>query len=239
MVVTTRDRGLRWVVPVALCVASLPLLAGCGDGGAATPGASTRTPTTDFETGATEGWTETAGATVVPDAAHDGGFGLDVTADRSDAYARWVAPEDLPHWSFRAWVRVVAWTPGESVDLFTVRNRELTDNFDLFVGAGDRAFQWDLFREDSARAPGTVEPGRWYLVEARGSFARTTSTAAVRIDGVTRPSIASPGHARSAVRELVLGSMGTKKTNRVQFDDVAVEVGDEPVAFLGAPGSAP
>ncbi len=134
-------------------------------------------------------------------------------------------------------MRVVAWTPGESVDLFTVRNREITSNFDLFVGAGDRAFQWDLFRENSDRAPGAVEPGRWYLVEARGSFATTTSTADVHIDGVPEPSIASPGQTPSAVRELVLGSIGTKKTNRVQFDGVRVAVGDAPLPFLGAPGS--
>ena len=118
-----------------------------------------------------------------------------------------------------------------------MRNREITNNFDLFVGAGDRALQWDLFRESSARATGTVEPGRWYLVEARGSFADTTSTAEVRIDRVPQPSIASPGQPRSAVREVVLGSLGTEKTNRAQFDDVRVEVGAAPLAFLGPAGT--
>jgi hypothetical protein len=243
--VTRRERGLRCVLAVALCVAvAVPILSGCGSDGGADASTTPSTParprslSTGFETGAAEGWTETAGATVTPGAAHAGGFGLDVTADRSDAFARWVAPVDLPFWALRAWVRVVSWTPGESVDLFTVRNREITNNFDLFVGAGDRAFQWDLFREDAGRAAGAVEPGRWYLVEARGSFAGTTSTAEVRIDGVPQPSIASPGQARSVVRELVLGSIGTKKTNRVQFDDVRVEVGDAPVAFLGAAGSS-
>jgi hypothetical protein len=238
-----RERRLRWVSAIALCVAALPLVAACGDDGGASPSPSTAprpaTLTTDFETGTTEGWTETAAATVTPDAAHAGGFGLDVTAADSDAYARWVAPDDLPYWSFRAWVRIAAWTPDQSVDLFTVRNREVINNFDLFVGTGDRAFQWDLFRENSARAPGRVELGRWYLVEARGSFARTTSTADVRIDGVPQPSIASPGQPRSAVRELLVGSIGTKKTNRVQFDDVAIRVGDVPVPFLGAPRAAP
>jgi hypothetical protein len=242
--VTRRERRPRWVLLIALCVATgVPLLAGCGSDGGADASTAPSSPvrprslTTGFETGAAEGWTETAGATVTADAAHTGGFGLDVTANRSDAYARWVAPEDLPYWSLRAWVRVVASAPGESVDLFTVRNREITNNFDLFVGAGDRAFQWDLYRENAARAAGMVEPDRWYLVEARGSFAGTTSTADVRIDGVPQPSIASPGQPRSAVRELVLGSIGTKKTNRVQFDDVAVQVGDEPLAFLGPAGT--
>jgi hypothetical protein len=241
---TRRERRLRCVLSLALCVVVAgPVLGGCGGGDGAdasttpSPVARPRTLTADFESGTADGWTETARATVTAEAAHAGRFGLDVAADRSDAYARWLAPGDLPAWSFRAWVRVVASTPGESVDVLTVRNREITNNFDLFVGAGDRAFQWDLFRENSARATGVVEPGRWYLVEARGSFADTTSSAEVRIDGVPQASIASPGQPRSAVRELVLGSIGTNKTNRVQFDDVRVEVGDTPVPFLGATGA--
>jgi hypothetical protein len=240
MVTRREERRLRCVSVVALCVTIGALLAGCGDGGAdATTSPSTRPAprilTADFESGRPDGWTETSGATVTADAAHAGAFGLEVSARRSDAYARWAAPGNLPNWAFRAWVRVAAWTPGESVDLFTVRNREIVNNFDLFVGAGDRAFQWDLFRGNAARAAGTVEPGRWYLVEARGSFAGPTSTAEVRIDGVPQPSIASPGQPRSAVRELVLGSIGTEKTNRVQFDDVQVEVGEAPIPFLAPP----
>jgi hypothetical protein len=236
--VTRRARRLRWVSVVALCVAATPLLAACGDGGAdASPSTrpAARGLEADFESGAPDGWTEISGATVTADAAHEGRAGLEISARGSEAYARWAAPGDLPYWAFRAWVRVAAWTPGESVDLFTVRNREITNNFDLFVGAGDRAFQWDLFRENAGRAPGPVELGRWYLVEARGSFAGTTSTAEVRIDGVPQPPIASPDQPRSAVRDLVLGSIGTTKTNRVQVDDVQVEVDDAPVPFLGAP----
>jgi hypothetical protein len=200
--------------------------------------AAPRSLTADFESGETGDWTETARATVTAAAAHAGRGGLDVAAHGSDAYARWVAPPHLPYWSFRSWVRVVSSTPGESVDLFTVRNREMTNNFDLFVGAGDRAFQWDLFRENAARAAGAAEPGRWYLVEARGSFAGTTSTAEVRIDGLPQPAISSPGQPRSAVREFLVGSIGTEKTNRVQFDDVRIDVGDAPIAFLGPAGSS-
>lgn len=225
---------------VALGVAALGLLAGCGgdDGaGAGTPPttAAPRSLTADFESGV-DGWAATKGVTITAAAAHDGARGLEVAATGSDAYARWRAPADQPNWSFRAWIRVAAWTPGESVDLFSVRNREITNNFDFFVGAGDRAFQWDLYRENAARAAGPVELGRWYLVEARGSFATTTSTAEVRIDGVPQPSIASPGQPPSAVRDVVLGSIGTTKSNRVQFDDVRLAVDDAPLPFLGAPG---
>jgi hypothetical protein len=237
---TKRERRLRWVSAVALCVATLPVLAACGDGGAdasPSPRPGPRSLTTGFESGGLHGWTEAEGATVTSAAAHAGGAGLELRSVGGDAYVRWAAPGDLPNWTLRARVRVLASTPGESVDLVTVRNREITNNFDLFVGAGDRAFQWDLFREDSARAAGTVEPGRWYLVEARGSFAGPTSTAEVRIDGVPQPSIASPGQPRSAVRDLVLGSIGTQKTNRVQFDDVDLAVGSRPVPFLDAPGT--
>ena len=143
---------------------------------------------------------------------------------------------DLPYWAFRAWVRVVASTPGESVDLFTVRNLEVTNNFDLFVGAGDRRVPVGPLPGELGRAPGTVEPGRWYLVEARARSPPPTFTAEVRIDGVPQPSIASPGQPRAPCCEFMLGSIGTAKTNRVQFDDVRVEVGDHPLPFLGPTG---
>ena len=133
----------------------------------------------------------------------------------------------------------MAWSPNQSVDLFTVRNREVTNNFDLFVGGTDRAFQWDLYRENSTRAPGAAELGRWYLVEAHGSFASTTSSAEVQIDGVPQTAIASPGQPPSAVKEIILGSIGTKKTNVVQYDDLRVEVSGRPLGFLGAGRSEP
>ncbi len=142
-----------------------------------------------------------------------------------------------PYWTFRAWMRVVDWTQGESVDLFTVRNLEVKNNFDLFVGAPYRRLQWDLYRENSGEAP-PFELGRWYLIEAKGSFKTSTYTADVRIDGETQPSITSTDQPPSAVSEFILGSIGTAKNNRAQFDDLRVELGDEPLPFLGAPPTA-
>ena len=207
-------------------------------------GASTTTPgpgpvSTGFETASALGRADVKGATVTTDAAHDGTHGLDVRATGSDAYVRWdagVLGEGHPYWTFRAWMRVVDWTPSESVDLFTVRNLEVKNNFDLFVGAPYRRLQWDLFRENSGQAP-PFELGHWYFIEAKGSFATSTFTADVRIDGVTQPSIRSTDQTPSAVSEFILGSIGTAKTNRAQFDDVRVALGDEPLPFLGSPAS--
>jgi hypothetical protein len=191
--------------------------------------------TQGFESGTPSGLTDHERGEVTRAAAKNGSFGFDTDAQQSNAYGRWDAAPDgtrRPWWSFRAWVRIVSWTPGESVDLFTVENLDAESNFDLFISAPSRAFQWDLYRENTARS-GDVELGRWYLVEARGSFAAETSTAEVRIDGVAQPSIASPGQPPSAVKDFVLGSVGTAKTKHVQFDDVRIEVADSPVAFLG------
>lgn len=221
-------------------------LAACG--GSSSPAADGAGPTTTatvvrsrsldtgFESGTTEGLTDSGNAEVTHGAAKTGSYGFDVDARASNGYGRWDAEPDgvkRPYWSFRAWVRIVSWTPNESVDLFTVQNLEAKNNFDLFISAPSRAFQWDLFRENSGRSQGEVELARWYLVEARGSFASETSTADVRIDGVDQPSIASPGQPPSAVKEFVLGSVGTAKTKHAQFDDVRVEVADEPIAFFG------
>jgi hypothetical protein len=212
--------------------------AGTGSGGRARPTAARRGPvTTGFEGRDLPADPSAHGVVTTAAAARSGRRGLEVRARGGDAFLRWDA-DDLGEgrsWSFRAWVRVVDWTDAESVDLFTVRNREGANNFDLFVGAPYRRFQWDLYREDSGETAGPLAPGEWHLVEAKGSFGTATSTAEVRIDGVDQPPIASPGQVPSVAREFVLGSFGTDKTNTTQFDDVAIAVSDAPLPFLGAP----
>jgi hypothetical protein len=242
--------GRRGYVASAAALAVALLLAGAatacgGDANAERdprpPGATTveRGPrVTGFEAGEVPEGADSASIALTSGAARSGARGLEVRARGGDAYLRWDTAAlggEQPYWSFRAWVRIVDWTPGESVDLFTVRNREATNNFDLFVGAPWRRFQWDLYREDSGEVAGPVAPGEWHLVEAKGSFAGATSTAEVRIDGVDQPPIASSGQVPSVAREFVLGSIGTDKTNTTHFDDVAIALGDAPLPFLGAP----
>jgi hypothetical protein len=193
---------------------------------------------TGFESGELPAGTDAGGALVVATAARSGAHGLEIRARGGEAYLRWdadVLGGPAPYWSFRAWVRILDWTDRESVDLFTVRNREVVNNFDLFVGAPTRRFQWDIFRRDFGEAAGGLVPGAWHLVEARGSFAGSTFTAEVRIDGVAQTPVASTGQVPSAVSEFVLGSIGTSKTNTAQFDDVAVAVGDAPLPFPADP----
>jgi hypothetical protein len=195
--------------------------------------------TTGFETGLPEG-TSSGRAAVIGSAAHTGARGLEVRARGGEAYLRWDADTlggEGPYWSFRAWVRVVDWTDGQSVDLFTVRNREQRNNFDLFVAAPGRQFMWDVYRENFGQSAAPVTPGQWYLVEARGSFAGGTSTAEVRIDGVDQAAVSSPGQVPTVAREFVLGSIGTDKTNTAQFDDVAIAISDAPLPFLGVPAT--
>jgi hypothetical protein len=198
----------------------------------------------DFEAATLPDGTRAEQAELVAAAAHDGAQGVEIRARGGEAYVSWdtAALGDGPYWSFRAWVRVVDWTDGESVDLFTVRNGEVVNNFDLFVAAPNRNLMWDLFREDFAETAAAIVPGQWHLVEARGSFAGSTYAAEVRIDGVVQPSIRSTGQVPSHVSEFVLGSIGTEKTNTTQFDGVAITVGDAPIPFLaptGAPSTTP
>jgi hypothetical protein len=193
---------------------------------------------TGFEAGELPEGTDSASVALTAAAARSGARGLEVRALGDDAYLRWDTAAlggEQAYWSFRAWVRIVDWTPGESVDLFTVRNREVTDNFDLFVASPDRALMWDLYRGDFGETAAPITPGQWYLVEARGTFGTPTFTAEVRIDGVPQPALASPGHRPSAATEFVLGSIGTAKTNTTQFDDVAIALADAPLDFLAVP----
>jgi hypothetical protein len=243
-------RGRRGFLALALGVPLVTAASACGgDAGAErdpTPASSARTAAVDrgprvtgFEAGELPQGTESASVALTAAAARSGGQGLEVRARGGDAYLRWDAAAlggERPYWSFRAWVRIVDWTEGQSVDLFTVRNRDVTDNFDLFVGEPNRDLMWDLYREDFAETAVPVTPGQWYLVEARGSFGAPTFAAEVRIDGVPQRPLASPGHRPSAATEFVLGSIGTAKTNTTQFDDVAIALGDAPLDFLGLPG---
>jgi hypothetical protein len=211
-----------------------------GDAGSPKPAAVRRGPVSvDFESGALPGGTEAHQAEIVAGAARNGGRGLEIRATGGEAYVSWDSARlggDGPYWSFRAWMRIVDWTDGESVDLFTVRNGEVLNNFDLFVGSPNREIQWDLYRGDAGQTAAPLVPGQWYLVEARGSFAGSTYRAEVRIDGVDQTGIVSPDQVPSAVREFVLGSIGTAKTNTVQFDDISVALGAGPLPFLGPPG---
>ena len=89
---TRHERRRRWLLPFALGIVALAPLTGCGGDRGAVAGttpttAAPRSLTADFESGAADGWTETARATVTADAAHAGSFGLDLAAAASDAYA--------------------------------------------------------------------------------------------------------------------------------------------------------
>lgn len=234
-------------VLVALAAVLVAGLAGCGDG-AATPAPTTGSPSSsgpaaarfeaDFESGTLAGWTDHGRARVTAGAARTGAFGLELDAAASGAYVRWVPPPDHHFWSLRGFVRVVSWTDGESVDLFTVQNSRRADNFDLFATAPARAFQWDLFREDEGRTTAPVELGRWYLVEAHGEFGADSSRAEVRVDGALQPAIASRAQPPASVWDFVLGSIATVKTKRAQFDDVRFEVADAPLGFPGPPAGS-
>lgn len=263
-----RRNDARCAVAVAaaltIAVALVPLgCGGSGDPSAAAPHSSTvpsvsasapsRSLTTGFEDGSLRLLTDHTRARVARAAAKHGSFGLEVDAAGGDAFALWNAPTDgtaRSWWSFRAWIRVVSWSRAEAVDLFTVRNTRITNNFDVFVDtptastAGStkpggtrarRVLRWDLYRGDTARSRGRVELGRWYLVEANGSFATDTYTAEVRIDGVAQRPITSDGQPPAAVRDVYLGPGGAAKTQRVQYDDVKIEVADRPLERIGPP----
>jgi hypothetical protein len=193
---------------------------------------------TGFEKADVLGRADYERVSLTPEAAKTGAAGLEVRPTASDAYVRLGSDalgKDHPYWTFRAWMRVVAWTPTESVDLFTVRNLATRNNFDLFVAAPNHDLRWDIFRENSEATGEPIQLEQWHLVEARGSFATSTFTADVRIDGVDQPSVTSPGQQPSAVKDFILGSLGTAKTHRIQFDDVSVQVADSPRPFLGPP----
>jgi hypothetical protein len=242
MAISWTEHGRR---RVALALALLLVgaaLGACGGSSSAAPDHKARPAggsiSTGFEDGTTGPFREHESVSVTRSAAKNGDFGLDIHARGADAFANWPARGFGSFWSFRAWVRIVSWSPDESVDVFTIRNLQAKNNFDLFVDAPQRTFRWDLFRGNTARDQDPVDLGRWYLVEAHGSFATSAYTAEVQVDGVPQPGIISPDQVPSAVRDVVLGPGGTTKTNEFQLDDVRVVVARHPLPLLGPPGPA-
>lgn len=241
MATSWTEHGRR---PVALALVLLvagAALGACGGSSSAAPDRTTRSPggsiATGFEDGTTGPFREHESVSVTRGAAKNGAFGLDIHARGGDAFANWRARGFGSFWSFRAWVRIVSWSPDESVDVFTIRNLQARNNFDLFVDAPQRTFRWDLFRGNTGRDQDPVDLGHWYLVEAHGSFATSAYTAEVQVDGVPQPGIISPDQVPSAVRDVVLGPGATTKTNEIQLDDVRVVVAKHPLPLPGPPPS--
>lgn len=189
-----------------------------------------------FESGTLDAWSSAASASVSPDAADHGTFGLEINANQAPGYVGWspsLVPQGHSYASLRAYVQVVSQGDGESLGLITVRNSLGVHNFDFFVTADTHRFKWDLANSDSAESAFTVEPGRWYLVEIQCEFAGTYYNAGVKIDGVNQGLITSAGQVPATVRSVWLGTYAPK-THVQRYDDVELSVGDSWPGYLGA-----
>jgi hypothetical protein len=137
-------------------------------------------------------------------------------------------------WTMVSWAR-----QGESVDTFSVKNDNGVNHFDFFVDDVTGRWKWDLLQTDSAVSTMTVERGEWYYVEALVDFGGpqgSTYTAEVRINGVPQPSITSRDRTGTTVRGFRFGAFAAGKSNVRYYDDIAVQVGDDPFGFGAVPG---
>jgi hypothetical protein len=199
----------------------------------ASPASATGDVSFDGESGTLGGVSTSGGASVSASAARHGTGGLVVSADAAPGFARWnpdVVPQNHTHASVRLWVRLMSRKAGESVDLFTIQNSRRTENFDLFVNGINGRLQWDLYNQNFDGLDTAMEVGRWYLVEAQVEFAAPDYTATVRVDGVNQGTITSnyPG---TTIRSVWVGAE-SNKTHTQHYDDLAVQVGDDPMGWL-------
>jgi hypothetical protein len=191
--------------------------------------------TANFESGDLRGWSSTAGATVSSGAADHSTFGAEIRADKAPGFLEWgtdALKQGRTHASLRAYVQLVSRAGAESVDLITIQNSNLRNNFDFFVTGHTQRFKWDLNNADSDQSAFTVVPGRWYLVEVQCEFDGTSYSAGVRIDGVSQGMITSSGQVPATVRSVWLGTP-VAKTHVQRYDDVAVRLGDSWPGYLG------
>jgi hypothetical protein len=189
----------------------------------------------DFESGTLHAWSSTASASAQPSAALHGSYGARISAVNAPGYLRWsgAAIQNGHHYAtFRAYVDVISHAAGQSVNIVTIKNSNMVNNFDMFVSGSTGRFRWDLRNADSHQSSFVVQTGRWYLIEVQCSFAGSTYNANVRIDGVNQSSIASTGQVSATVRDIWVGA-ATRRTHVQYYDDVAVAVGDASLGYLG------
>jgi hypothetical protein len=168
-------------------------------------------------------------------AAANGKFGAQISAKRQPGYLNWssaAVKQGHTYASLRARVQVGSHGPGESLDLITIKNSGLVNNFDFFVTPYTQRFKWDLLRSNTGESSFKVEPGRWYLVEVQCMFAGSAYNARVRIDGVDQGMITSSGQLPTTVRSVWLGSAASK-THLQRYDNVALKLGDSWPGYLG------
>lgn len=225
----------RWTVRARVGTA----LAACAMLAPGSAAAAERRSADGFESRSLSGWKQSAAATVSPQAGRTGGYGAQISA-RSGPGFLWWSPAQLvqgnSYASFRAYVQVVDAAPGESVDLITIKNSLGRHHFDLFVAGDTQRLKWDLYSGDSDETSFAVVPGRWYLIEVKLDLEGRWHNADVRIDGVHQGAITSDEGRSYTVRSLWLGTPNAK-TSTKRYDDVALVVGKERLAYLGAPTS--
>lgn len=236
------------ITRVSSAVAALLLasaLSGCGSAPAGKAPATVQKPpvaanvpanlSANFDSGTLAGWQETAQAKATAQAATNGKFGVQISANQEPGYLKWsteVNRAAKTSASLRVYLKVVSRGTGQSLDLLTIKNSSMINNFDFFVTANTDQFKWDLNNANAGQSHFRVKPGRWYLVEVQCDFADSTYTAQVRIDGVDQGTITSAGMKPATVRAVWLGTP-VPKTHEQLYDDVALKLSNTRLGFLG------
>jgi hypothetical protein len=179
--------------------------------------------------------------TVEGASAKRGSMGLTMTPSATTSFVRlrerlWSGGVPaFPYWSLRFWWRMPAWpSTGNKPSVLSVVTVGGVDDFTLFHDLGVNDWlKYDLKQTDNATTP-VLTANQWYLVEAKGSFAGSTWTADVRLNGVRQPSIATTGKTPEVVHNVVWGPAVSTQTFTQHVDDIAVAVGSVPLPFLGA-----
>lgn len=180
---------------------------------------------------------EAKGMTLAAGAAKNGERGFDVSATKGPGYLRW-GEKFVPHqtyFSLRFWVQVKSVAPGESVDIFTVKNTTDEHNADFFLTPGGR-WMWDLANPDSRQGQRGLL-NQWYLVEAKGGFEKGNYTVTVRINNTEHPTVVSKGLPAAQVKSLWLGT-SVPKTHRQWYDDITLATSNKPLDYLPVKNSA-
>ena len=191
-----------------------------------------------FESGAAPSWAHHRGVRVAHRFAHSGHYGARAVArpDRP-AYFKWTAPkvvQDKRYARIGGWFRVDKKTAGESIGLFSLKNANGSNHFDVFRDPSSGRFEWDLYRNDSGSSTMRARVGKWYYIEALVDFGGeggTTYIAQVRINGVDQPTITSEDQDGTTVHSAYFGDNETGKTNAREYDSLFLELADHPLTF--------
>ena len=190
--------------------------------------------TANAETGDLSVWSSTQNAAATTGSKRDGSYGYNISHTSAPGFMTWdntAIEQNHEYAAFSFKFNLHSRVSSESVDLFTLRNANGVNHFDMFLLANTSTLAWDLLSSNSDTYGTAISLDTWYLVQGLVYLGASTYTADVWVNGVGQGQIQSTSQVPSTVRSLTVGPNCCTKTSNRDYDDIDLAVGETPQTF--------